>query len=66
MPIQLVKEIATTGIEMNKPKKCSFCNKVHKYVPEKATFMADVYWWNCTCDSTLVYAPEGIENDKSL
>lgn len=42
-----------TGIELITAKKCSCCNRTHKFIPKTAPFTSSLYWWDCACNSTL-------------
>ncbi len=35
-------------------KKCA-CGVIHEYLPSDARLVYSVYWWNCSCNSTLIY-----------
>jgi len=35
-------------------KKCGCCGMKYTSVPEEAVLQEGMYWFNCTCDSTLV------------
>lgn len=35
-------------------KKCGCCGIQYTAVPKGAVLQAGMYWFNCTCDSTLV------------
>lgn len=49
--------VASVTVKMATPKTCS-CGVTHTRVPVNAQRDRDeMLYWNCSCNSTLVYAP---------
>ncbi len=49
--------VPSVTVKMANPKTCA-CGVVHTVVPTNASRdREDLLYWNCVCNSTLVYAP---------
>jgi len=60
----LPRGVAKTGHKLEKIKMCNCCGSMHKFIPFKAPFKSDLFWWDCNCGSTMVAYEDMIKSRK--